>query len=136
VTVEVALRNIMVNDADVSAEVGSRVYPLILPQGWTSPAITYQRVSGQRTETIGGTPPGRAHPRFQVDVRSRESYADVVRIGNKVRKALDRFVGTENSTRLSITIQQDQDMPDDLEDDKIQIFRRMLEFRVSYDEQT
>ena len=39
------LRDGLANDNGVSAIVGSRIYPAILPQTPTYPAITYQRVS-------------------------------------------------------------------------------------------
>lgn len=43
-------------DADVSALVGSRIYPLVMPQGAALPAIVYQRISGVPANHAGRVP--------------------------------------------------------------------------------
>ena len=51
--------------AGLTALVGTRIYPSILPQAVTLPAITYQKISAKRTHTMGDDP-GLAKPRFQI----------------------------------------------------------------------
>lgn len=50
----ILLRGILVNAAPVAAIVGTRVYPLVLPQGIADPAITYQYITGQSVITTDG----------------------------------------------------------------------------------
>lgn len=52
--VETALFSLLTGDAGVGALVSTQVYPLILPQGHTLPAITYQAVSGAEGYTQAG----------------------------------------------------------------------------------
>lgn len=56
-TVEEALRSKLVGTAAVTALVGQRVYPLVLPDGQALPAVVYQRVTTARgashTATVG-----------------------------------------------------------------------------------
>ena len=49
--------------AGLTSLVVSRIYPLILPQNPTLPAVTYQRIDGIREDGIAGSH-GLAHPRI------------------------------------------------------------------------
>ncbi len=51
---EVALRSILISDADILRMVGERIYPLTRPQGSGLPAIVYQRVSGDHDSDMEG----------------------------------------------------------------------------------
>jgi hypothetical protein len=53
----------LVGDTGVTDLVGGRVYPLLLPQVATMPAISYQRISN--TQQLGSTPLRRS--RYQID---------------------------------------------------------------------
>ena len=131
---EKALYEILKSDSEVSNQVGTRIYPWRLPQDWTSPAITYQRISGPRLEVIGG-PSGRAYPSIQVDCRSRGTFAEVVDLADAVRRALDGYRGTPKSTLVTIQLLSEQDVPDERVEGA-QIWRRMMEFRIRHDEAT
>jgi len=89
--IEADLRTHLVNDSTVNGIVGDRVYPLRLSQGYTLPAISYQRISGDRAKDISGSI-GHAQPRIQVDCWTN-SYSDLKDLAEAVRKALDRFQG-------------------------------------------
>lgn len=80
----------------VTTLVGTRVYPLELPQGVTLPAITYQRISGPRVRSQSG-PSGLAHPRIQLNCWARD-YAGAVQLADVVRRALDGYRGAMGST--------------------------------------
>lgn len=65
--IEQAIFNHLSTDAGVAALVGTRVYPVMLPQGATLPAVTYMRVSSTRMRTFGAPRMGRV-ARFQFTV--------------------------------------------------------------------
>lgn len=73
--------------AGLVALVGTRVYPVQLPQEATLPALTYQRISGPRTHTQNGVSI-LARPRIQVDCWA-SSYAGAKAVATQVRLALD-----------------------------------------------
>lgn len=90
--IEEALRGILVADGTVSGLVSTRVYPLVLPQNVTLPAIAYQRISGAREHThdaVGDL----ARPRFQFSSFAT-TYSAAKAIANAVREALDNYRGT------------------------------------------
>lgn len=72
--------------------VGTRVYPMQLPQTPTLPALTYWRVSGVRGHSHDG-PSGLAEPRFQASVWA-ETYAGARAVATQVRLALDAWQPT------------------------------------------
>ncbi len=97
---EKVIRNQLINDADVSARVGSRVYPLLAPSSATLPWLVFRRTSISRERTMAspmGTPT--VSIEFQVFA---ESYEDAREIADKVRLVLDGFTGTHDN----IVIQQ------------------------------
>ncbi len=89
--IEADLRQHLTNDSNVNDLVDSRIYPLRLPQGFELPAISYQRVSGDRAKDINGSI-GHAQPRIQVDCWTN-SYGKLKDLAKAVRQALDRFQG-------------------------------------------
>jgi hypothetical protein len=85
--VEVALASYLEAHALVSPLVGSRVYPEVLPQRPTYPAIVYQRVTTARVRSFDG-PSGLARPRIQLDCYG-STYAQAKAVAAAVRLALD-----------------------------------------------
>jgi len=90
--IEPALRSELINNAAVAAMVGTRVYPMHLPQGYTLPAISYQMISAPRAWSTTG-PVGQVQARVQVDCWA-ETYDGAKSLSNGVRLALDNFRGT------------------------------------------
>ena len=88
---EAGLHDYLTKDNGVKAIVGTRVYPVYLPQSPTYPAITYQRIT---TERVGSTtgPSGLARPRFQVDCWAT-TYAGAKALSTAVRTAVDGHSG-------------------------------------------
>jgi hypothetical protein len=89
--IEEALFAHLTSDSDVSALVGTRVYPLVAPQDAELPLLVYQRISTPRVRSQSG-PSGLAHPRFQITARAT-SVSQLRDLANKVRIALDGFKG-------------------------------------------
>lgn len=90
--IEEALVAHLTNDGQVSALIGSRVYPLAAPQDAILPLLVYQRISTPREASQSGSS-GLAHPRFQLTCRAT-SYSQVKDLVKAVRISLDCFKGT------------------------------------------
>jgi len=85
--------------AGTSALVGTRIYPDILPQGVTYPAITYFRVSTVRIDNLDSFS-GSARVRYQFDCwHTNPTTARAVR--KQIRLAMDGFNGTFASCIVS-----------------------------------
>ena len=66
--IEPALRAYVLADPAVSALIGTRWYPVVLPQSTAFPAVTYQRITTTRVGSHHG-PSGLAAARFQIDIQ-------------------------------------------------------------------
>lgn len=73
----------------ITALVGNRIYPLILPQNYTLPAITYTKISGQRVNAKDGQT-GLANPRFQFSCWAK-TYLEAKKVADVVRIAMNVF---------------------------------------------
>ena len=128
-SIETAIRSELINDADVTALVGTRVYPVMMPQGFEMPCISYQRVSSDRIHTLSG-PNGRVDASFQVDFYA-ESYSVVRDLADKARQVLDGFKGqlggSENNVG-GIHLVSDRD----LWQDNIEVYRVTHDYSVFY----
>jgi hypothetical protein len=78
---------ILDNDAALTALVAERVYPLVVPQDATRPAVAFQRISGPRTYSHSG--PALAFARFQVTCEGN-SYMEANQVAQAVRVAMER----------------------------------------------
>jgi len=128
VTIEQGLVAELLADAGVSALVGTRVHPHVIPQDGELPAITYQRISSQREMQMDG-PLSLIRVRMQVDCWS-SSYSGAKSLADAVRSALNgvgirspKTLGSE-SVQL-VFLESDNDLAD-FEGDK-------REYRVSQD---
>lgn len=90
--VEEAVYAILVGDAEVSALVGTRVYPQVIPQDAALPAVAYSRISARRVKSHSG-PSRLARPRVQVTC-SAKTYGAAKALAAAARGALDGFKGT------------------------------------------
>lgn len=86
--------------------VGSRIYPNVIPQTSTYPAIRYQRISGPRVHSLTG-PSGLASPRFQIDAVA-QSYLEAGAVADAVRVALDGFRGVVAGVSVEGVIHLDE----------------------------
>lgn len=86
---EAALLTRLTAYGDLTALISSRVYPLILPQEPTYPAVTYQRIDGPREHGMTQDH-GLPHPRIQIDSWGK-TYASAKAVATQVRGALQRW---------------------------------------------
>ncbi len=78
--------------SDLSALVGTKIYPVVAPQNVNLPFVTYQMISGVRIHAMIKDP-GLTRPRFQLTSWST-SYATVQAVAKQVRLALQDYSGT------------------------------------------
>lgn len=86
-SLETGLRAELVADATVNGLVKGRVYPEIMPQDASYPAISYQRISTVRTQFLTGIDDF-TQVRMQVDCWD-DSYSGVKSLASAVKSALD-----------------------------------------------
>jgi hypothetical protein len=68
--VEIALRAALLERPQVAALVGTRIYPMVLPQEVQLPALTYQRITSRRSSGHDGAS-DLEQPRIQIDAWGR-----------------------------------------------------------------
>jgi len=87
-----AIYSILTSDSDVSAIVGTRVYPQIAAQGAAFPFVVYVLQDTSPSDTKSGVST-LDEVRYDIVVAS-ETYAEVSDLTEKIRTALDRYSGT------------------------------------------
>lgn len=99
-----ALRAFLLADAAIATAVGTRIYPVKLPQNVDFPAITIVRVSSSRANVLHG-PASLARPRYQIDCWAQEvtgvaAFTVAQELGDAVRQRLEAYNGvmTDPST--------------------------------------
>jgi hypothetical protein len=91
-----ALYSKLTGDGDVSALVGTRIYPNVIPQDADLPALAFQQISRPGDMAHDG-PYGVVFPRFQITAQAN-TYDEVADLINKVRIAIDGTTGLWGGT--------------------------------------
>lgn len=89
--IEAALYALLAADAGVSALVGTRIYPAVIPEGTTGDAVRYQLISDVPYPVMGQNS-GLAKARIQVEAQAA-TYAAAATLRDALRTALTRFRG-------------------------------------------
>jgi|SRR5688572_2577699 len=92
----------------VAALVGTRVYPLVLPQGVSYPAIRVQRISTPRSQyrTMDGRA-GYASPRMQVDAYAL-THAGAIAVAQAIYAMLEGYHATVGGLRIDAISTDDE----------------------------
>lgn len=96
---EKVIRSRLSTHAGVTALASTRIYPVVLPQEPTYPAITFSVVSSQRTEGVYSNP-GMATVRFQITCWAL-TYDSVKSLAEQVRLALERYGTSVSGTTIA-----------------------------------
>lgn len=124
-TIAEALQTYILADATVAGLVGSRMYPAILPQDPTMPAITYQYISGASVISNDG-PTGLENPTFQIDHWS-SSYSQMDALFEAVRKRINGASGTFSGVEVQgIFLVRKRD----LYDNDAKLHRRTADYEI------
>jgi len=99
--------------AGLSALIGTRIYPLVLPQNPTLPAITYQKISRVGERAMSSPTPRVARARFQISCWGT-SYASVKDVAEQVKAALQDYSGLMGGSGgvqvLDVNVANEQDI--------------------------
>ncbi len=126
-TIEDALYAKLTSDAAINAITGSRVYPVKMEDNPTFPAITFQRISSTREQTMSGRV-SYCSALYQIDSWS-VSY-DVTRdLASKIFALLEGFRGTISSVDIQGILSQNEI---DLYEDDVKVYRRSQTFTVIF----
>lgn len=134
-TIETLLRARLVADNTVSGLVSTRIYPVILPQKPTLPAITFSKVSGVRMHNLSGTA-GRAVARISFNCWAT-TYLGAQAVAAAVRASLDGFAGTlSDSGSPAETIRTNilLDNEIDFYEDETGVYRILQDYTLSHTE--
>jgi hypothetical protein len=115
----------LTGNSEVAALVGTRVYPLHLPQAPTYPAIAYSRISTVEAHTHDRAG-GLSESRLQVDCLAA-NYAGARALAGAVRGALDGWVDRDNNI-MACLLENEFDLYDDL----TETFRVIIDFMLKW----
>ena len=105
---EQAIHDILKDDAAVAAVIGTRIYPLIIPQWTLFPCITYQRITDTPTNDKDGV--SRLDViKIDIDMWG-DKYSTLKDLKTKVRTALDNFDGTKTGFTINVIFEAEQDL--------------------------
>ncbi len=117
-----AIRAVLVADAAVAALVSTRVFPSLIPQGSTMPAIVFAVVSDVPENALTGDSTTRlVNARVQIDCYSK-TYLEA----HAVSAAVDVVLSALSSPDLSAW----REISRDLYDDEAQLHRVSMDFAV------
>lgn len=129
--IEDAIYTHLAANAGVAALVGTRIYPILMPESPTYPAVVYRFLS-EITYPAMGADTGITHRRMQVDCWA-DTRTGAQQLGDAVTSALSRFMGTVSYTGGSTVISDIyRDGVMDLFDEHSRRFQRAVDFIVMY----
>lgn len=118
---ETVLLRLLLDDADLAALVGKKVFALVIPQGTKLPCVTFQRVNGNPQNCLHGHS-GLEDIDLVIDVWAH-GYAEAKAVAKAVRAAMPP-AGDPISSRLQAD--HDQYEPDE------KYFRVSMDYAVSF----
>ena len=125
--IESGLVSLLKSDPEISALVGSRVYPVIVPATATYPCLSYHTVSKPPEVTLDKSAQETA--RIQIDCWGN-SYSSVKALQQKLHTLLDGFLGTcPDGTDISLCT---RDIEGDYWESDAKVFRCLSEYLVEY----
>ena len=112
--------------AIIRSTIGTRMYPDILDEGATLPALTYQLISNNGGHSLDAQTDGLYFARVQIDVWAKTAVARG-NLGLAVKQALDGFTRIMIGTDVCALLWDNE--LDSFEPDRKQ-YRRMIDFRI------
>ena len=130
----VAIRTRLLNVTAVTSLVSTRIYPQVLPQGCTLPAVRYSLVSSSRETLVGGVS-GFADSTVQVDAYA-ETYLDAQNVAEQIKLALMDWAGTSSDIEIrNIQLRNQMDMYEaPIDADDVGAHRVALDFEIIHQE--
>ena len=119
--IDEAVRSILAANAGVSALVGTRIYPAVLPLDCTLPALSFSKISNAYKQIAGV-------PRFQISCWT-EDYLQCQTLKQAVETALDGYSGTVGTITIIRIIPLDAP---DLYEQEPGVYHIPYDFKVIY----
>jgi hypothetical protein len=105
---ETVLRSALVASANVSALVGSRIYPILAPQTAALPFIVWRRSGISREHTLAG-PMGVSTVSVEMQLLAA-TYEQARELADRCRLVLDGYGATLNNTEVKhVSLEQESD---------------------------
>jgi len=126
-SIETGLRTHLLADGPVAALIGTRMYPLILPQNPTYPCLTYEIVSDIPHRALAGD-----SDRERVRVRIHcwaSTYTGAIDLATKVRTSVADHSGLMGTTAVSSVKFETWN---DTFDDAPEVYRRIADFFIAH----
>lgn len=135
-TVEKVLYYLLKEDVDVKALVGTRIYPVNIPQAASMPAIVYEQTAGPREHTMAG-PIGMVAAGFNINCWA-ETYGGADALADKVRILLDGYDSTVGTVYVYVMfLENETDLLEQLPDARVtRRYGKQLTFTVWHKEAT
>ena len=108
----------------------SRIYPLVLPQKVTYPAVTYQKIAGEFEHSMGGDS-GFAYPDYQISCFAK-TYKEAKDTATTIRICLRNLMLMVDDIYIQALLIENE--IDDYEYET-EIYSVILEFRVFFQDQ-
>jgi len=133
-TIEAVIDSLLREDISIAAIVSTRIYPNIVKQGVSMPALTYQQISGLRDELLEG-PSGLVESRFQINCWS-DLYSETRDLADAIENKFDGLDGTFNGVEIeAIHLIDESDIPQfPAGTDVIKRYGKRLDFTVWFKE--
>jgi hypothetical protein len=119
--IEQNIFTLLSTSALITPLIGTRSYPLVIPEHSSLPALCYSIIGGSNTATLTTT--GVARWRLEVNCYG-ETYSDAITLRNAVTKTLNGYM--DNSMNIQLI------QPRDFFDDDLLQYRAMAEFYVMF----
>jgi len=126
--IEQGLYTLLAATSTIAAMVGTRIYPLILPEASVLPALTYQVVGGHSSATFDTA--GMTRLRMQFDCWGAD-YLDAITLRVALIAALNGYQGLLSDGTNLQNAQQLQNV--DFFDHEARYYRAMTEFYLYFD---
>lgn len=132
--IEAAVYDILRLNATVSDLISNRIYPLIVPQGISMPAVSYSQVSGNKRHTTADTDV-MVESRWQFNCYD-DDYGICRQLSDAVRDALDNFSDTAGSVIIQCAhMIGELDQVSEIEGaDQLRRYAKILDFYIWYNE--
>lgn len=132
--IEAGIISKLLADTAVAAIVGTRVFPVLVPQGEDLPAVTVSRIATERQSTLGL--PNIGAPVATIEVRGiAEGYQAAAELASKCRLALDDIIsGTFGDHGIQAVSCDDELDEYEFSEMGKGSFHRVLRYVVEYEE--
>lgn len=102
-TIFTDLHAFLLADPTIAASIGTRMYPQVLPQNVTFPAISYSLTSRESVRELPNGPAGRARPQITISAWALD-YIDATALADAIRIRLDGFKGAMGASMVGSTM--------------------------------